>query len=281
MMNKFEFISNFKEMADKLSDEMRLKFYDALTDYVFKGAEPEDVIISALIAGIKPFLENKVSVWGGIREGSGRKRQNQDKSSLIKFNQDELEKLEKNQDELEKLEKNQKEKEKNTPRTPQEDKNKNTSPPIPLKRDCPPEGAPPLPDDFFLQEEVTDEKALAGKNLILLDDDEPIPNDSALKAKVLQWWNVMAPGFDLAEIREISKTRLMKLKARIRQIGTLNRFESAVEDAVADSAFLRGQNNRGWRADFDFFLSEGNFLKAIEGKYTNKEVFHDGFTKFV
>ena len=53
MMNKFDFLSNFKEMADKLPDEMRLKFYDALTDYVFKGVEPEDVIINDLITRIK------------------------------------------------------------------------------------------------------------------------------------------------------------------------------------------------------------------------------------
>ena len=138
MMNKFDFLSNFKEMADKLSDEMRLKFYDALTDYVFKGVKPEDVIISALIAGIKPFLENKVSVWGGVREGSGRKRQNQD----------ELEKLEKNQDELEKNQK-EKERKKNSPLTiPQEEINKNKNilyTPAILTYSCP---LPDKPDEF-------------------------------------------------------------------------------------------------------------------------------------
>ena len=272
MQNKFVFFRNFAEAINDIFDtpEEQAAAYMAICQYGIYGILPEDKTMKAMC--LMTNQENQG--WGGVREGSGRKRQNQDKSNLIKFNQDELEKLEKNQDELEKfekLEKNQKEKEKNTPRTPQEDKNKNTSPPIPLKRDCPPEGASPLPDDFFLQEEVMDKKALAGKNLILLDDDEPIPNDSALKAKVIQWWNVMAPGFDLAEIREISKTRLMKLKARIRQAGTLYRFEEAVEDAVSSSEFLRGQNNRGWRADFDFFLSEGNFLKAIEGKYADRQ----------
>ena len=142
MKNKFTFFDNFKETADKLPDDLRLKFYDAMTDYVFKGIEPDDIVVSALIAAIKPYLDNEVSSWGGAREGSGRKRKNQDKSNEIKFNQVELEKLEKNQDGLEKVENNQdksslikinqdlqKTKE-NTPPHPQENKNKNIYPPV-------------------------------------------------------------------------------------------------------------------------------------------------------
>ena len=142
MKNKFTFFDNFKETADKLPDDLRLKFYDAMTDYVFKGVNSDDIVVSALIMAIKPYLDNEVSSWGGAREGSGRKRKNQDKSNEIKFNQVELEKLEKNQDGLEKVENNQdksslikinqdlqKTKEK-TPPHPQENKNKNIYPPV-------------------------------------------------------------------------------------------------------------------------------------------------------
>ena len=127
MKNKFTFFDNFKETADKLPDDLRLKFYDAMTDYVFKGIEPDDIVVSALIMAIKPYLDNEVSSWGGAREGSGRKRKNQDKSNEIKFNQVELEKLEKNQDKSSLIKINQdlqKTKEK-TPPHPQENKNKN------------------------------------------------------------------------------------------------------------------------------------------------------------
>lgn len=142
MKNKFTFFDNFKETADKLPDDLRLKFYDAMTDYVFKDINSDDVVVSALIMAIKPYLDNEVSSWGGAREGSGRKRKNQDKSNEIKFNQVKLEKLEKNQDGLEKVENNQdkssliknnqdlqKTKEK-TPPHPQENKNKNIYPPV-------------------------------------------------------------------------------------------------------------------------------------------------------
>lgn len=142
MKNKFTFFDNFKETADKLPDDLRLKFYDAMTDYVFKDVNSDDVVVSALIMAIKPYLDNEVSSWGGAREGSGRKRKNQDKSNEIKFNQVKFEKLEKNQDGLEKVENNQdkssliknnqdlqKTKEK-TPPHPQENKNKNIYPPV-------------------------------------------------------------------------------------------------------------------------------------------------------
>lgn len=129
MKNKFTFFDNFKETADKLPDDLRLKFYDAMTDYVFKGIEPDDIIVSALIAAIKPSLDIE-DKRGGAREGSGRK------SKEIKNNQknqnDYFEKLEKNQNTLEKVENNQdlqKTKEK-TPPHPQENKNKNIYPPV-------------------------------------------------------------------------------------------------------------------------------------------------------
>lgn len=169
MKNKFTFFDNFKETADKLPDDLRLKFYDAMTDYVFKGIEPDDIVVSALIMAIKPYLDNEVSSWGGAREGSGRKRKNQGKSNEIKFNQVELEKLEKNQNELEKVENNQdksslikinqdlqKTKEK-TPPHPQENKNKNIYNPLSLTTFVPPLPKKSTPDDIGMMdiEELT------------------------------------------------------------------------------------------------------------------------------
>ena len=149
MKNKFTFFDNFKETADKLPDDLRLKFYDAMTDYVFKGIEPDDIVVSALIMAIKPYLDNEVSSWGGAREGSGRKRKNQDKSNEIKFNQVELEKLEKNQDKSSLIKINQdlqKTKEK-TPPHPQENKNKNIYNPLSLTTFVPPLPEKSTPDD--------------------------------------------------------------------------------------------------------------------------------------
>ena len=75
-MKRFLFFENFKSIADKLPDDMRLKFYDALLNYVFEGVEPENDVISALITAIKPSLD-KEDNRGGAREGAGRPKQNE------------------------------------------------------------------------------------------------------------------------------------------------------------------------------------------------------------
>lgn len=88
--NKFMFFANFKAIADRLDDNMRLKFYDAITNYVFNGIEPDDVIISALLEAIKPSLD-KNDNRGGVREGAGAPKNNQNaknkQSKTIKNNQ--------------------------------------------------------------------------------------------------------------------------------------------------------------------------------------------------
>ena len=33
------------------------------------------------------------------------------------------------------------------------------------------------------------------------------------------------------------------------------------------SSFCTGSNDRGWRADFDWLMSENNLVKVLEGKY--------------
>lgn len=98
MRDGFFFYANFKATADTLPDDMRLKFYDALTDYAINGVEPDDGVMKALITAFKPSLD-KVENRGGARDGAGRPKKsinqeieeeyqnNQKKSNEIKDNQ--------------------------------------------------------------------------------------------------------------------------------------------------------------------------------------------------
>lgn len=116
MSEKFMFFENFKDTADTLPDDMRLKFYDALTNYVFNGVMSDDYIINALIKAVNPVLY--VETRGGAREGCGRK------SKSIKENQkNQIENFEKNENQNN--QNNQKEEKKNTPLNPQKENNKN------------------------------------------------------------------------------------------------------------------------------------------------------------
>lgn len=74
----FLFFENFKTTADKLPDDLRLKFYDALTDYAFNGVEPDDAIIAALVNALKPSLDKKEK-RGGNHNPAGQNQHSNDK----------------------------------------------------------------------------------------------------------------------------------------------------------------------------------------------------------
>ncbi len=107
--DRFMFFANFDEMAHKLPDELRLRFYDALMDYVFRDIEPEDPILAALIVAIKPSLDKEES-RGGAREGAGRRGKNQNNfdSSENQTKSNEIKNNQKNQNEFLKKNENQK-----------------------------------------------------------------------------------------------------------------------------------------------------------------------------
>ena len=86
MNERFLFFKNFKNIADNLPDDMRLKFYDALLAYVFDGVEPDDAVVAALITAIKPSLD-KEDKRGGLRDGAGAPKGNQNATKTIKNNQ--------------------------------------------------------------------------------------------------------------------------------------------------------------------------------------------------
>jgi len=35
------------------------------------------------------------------------------------------------------------------------------------------------------------------------------------------------------------------------------------------SGFLKGQNSRGWQANFDWLINESNMVKVLEGNYNS------------
>jgi hypothetical protein len=146
MKDRFLFFENFRQIADSLPDDLRLKFYDALMSYVFDGIEPEDQIIKSLIIAIRPNLDKEDGRVnnGGKRENSGRKPKNieNEKSNLINSNQS-FSNL---------INSNQKEKKKKSPLNPLEEKNK--TPPLSPNGDIPLKEQTELED--FIAEKTSD-----------------------------------------------------------------------------------------------------------------------------
>lgn len=86
MREKFVFFKNFKTVADKLPDDMRLKFYDAVTAYVFEKKEPDDVVIAALVDAIKPSLD-KEDKRGGNHNPTGQNQHSAVKTGQTRSNE--------------------------------------------------------------------------------------------------------------------------------------------------------------------------------------------------
>ncbi len=70
------------------------------------------------------------------------------------------------------------------------------------------------------------------------------------------------------KLRKLSTARQKRINARINNF-TLDDFRLLFEKAEA-SDFLKGKNDRGWSANFDWMTNENNMLKVLEGNYDNK-----------
>lgn len=90
--------------------------------------------------------------------------------------------------------------------------------------------------------------------------------DDALKVEdVVEAWNDLADARGLARIARITENRRRQIKARIREYQPED-WSTALA-AIYNSKFLCGENDRGWKADFDFLLQPKSFVKLIEGAY--------------
>lgn len=83
--------------------------------------------------------------------------------------------------------------------------------------------------------------------------------------EVLENWNEVAGDLGLAKVRKLTDARKRKLQSQIRRFPLDDWL--VVFRKIGQSSFLKGDNRNGWRCDFDFILSEGNFVKILEGKY--------------
>tara|TARA_R110002110_G_scaffold324843_2_gene536878 strand:+ start:256 stop:1104 length:849 start_codon:yes stop_codon:yes gene_type:complete len=88
-------------------------------------------------------------------------------------------------------------------------------------------------------------------------------------AQAIQHFNAVADVVGWPKIQKTSPARRGALKARIRDVGGLEAWCEAITRA-SSSPQLTGQNNRGWRATFDWLAVAANFTKLMEGNYDER-----------
>ena len=86
--------------------------------------------------------------------------------------------------------------------------------------------------------------------------------------KIIDSYNSICTG--LPKAIKATENRKTHIRARWVQFGgSIEFFESYFRE-VSQSAFLNGNNNRRWKADFDWLFNEANMVKVLEGKYNKK-----------
>ncbi|MXO72886.1 hypothetical protein [Alteraurantiacibacter buctensis] len=133
------------------------------------------------------------------------------------------------------------------------DKSTKASEPLPNDFPNPSEKSPQMEDG---EEEI---KEKIETNVSCASGDAPLTVE-----EVVEGWNTTAASLGLAQIRKLTPVRRKKAQAQVRRFA-LEEWQS-VFAKISQSPFLLGQTG-GWRCDFDFILSENNFVKILEGKY--------------
>ena len=68
----------------------------------------------------------------------------------------------------------------------------------------------------------------------------------------------------------MTTSRTTALRSRLKDPAWRDSWQAALVQG-GTSAFLRGENERGWRADVDWFLRPDTVTKILEGKYGSKD----------
>ena len=105
----------------------------------------------------------------------------------------------------------------------------------------------------------TDTDTETDKKDMSSDDDRVSVKD------IVEAWNELAEAKGLAKVVRVTDTRRKQIQARIKEYEP-DDWSKALT-AIYKSKFLCGENDRGWKADFDFLLQPKSFVKLVEGAY--------------
>lgn len=81
---------------------------------------------------------------------------------------------------------------------------------------------------------------------------------------IFEQYNLICRG--MTAVQKQSDSRKKAIKTRLTSGYTVQDIVEVFQKA-SQSSFLKGNNNRGWRADFDWLLKPDNMIKVLEGKY--------------
>lgn len=88
--------------------------------------------------------------------------------------------------------------------------------------------------------------------------------------KLADYYNAKVKPNGMPQVSKITQKRRSLIMAREAEHGKGSIMQ--VIDKATESAFLNGDNDRGWTANFDWLFNKTNFVKVLEDTYKNKSV---------
>lgn len=101
-------------------------------------------------------------------------------------------------------------------------------------------------------------------DLVSSNEDKSSGDDLTVN-DVIEAWNELAEQCGLSKVTKVTENRRKHIKARIAEYSAEDWSKALA--AIYRSDFLRGDNDRAWKADFDFLLQPKSFIKLVEGSY--------------
>jgi uncharacterized protein YdaU (DUF1376 family) len=95
-------------------------------------------------------------------------------------------------------------------------------------------------------------------------------NASLPPSEVLKVWNQKAQNTVIPKAEVLSEKRKRVLGTRLSEPYFVQNWKEALE-LIHGSNFLKGNNDRGWKASFDWFIAPDSVVKIMEKKYINPE----------
>jgi len=99
------------------------------------------------------------------------------------------------------------------------------------------------------------------KGKVAASDDAPLSVN-----ELVSDWNEFAAPLGLRQVVVLSDARRKKAASRLKRFPDIKLWRRAFSN-IRGSPFCLGENERGWKADFDFLLQDKSFAKLIEGSY--------------
>ena len=126
----------------------------------------------------------------------------------------------------------------------------------------------PVGDNLETQDRLGKDRLEIGEESIGIEDtaDEPPapPSHSVPYEEIKNLYNTLCPSFP--KCTALSDARKKAIKARMSSGYSLDDFKTLFTKAE-NSSFLKGKNDRNWRASFDWLLKDANMAKVLDGNY--------------